>query len=300
MPNAVVMTGYGTPDVLKWTEVALPEPGDGEIRIKVRAAGVGPTDLAIRAGHLRFPLPPDPVLGYEVAGLVDAVGPGVSGTRVGDAVAAVLFDRGGYAEYVVASIWTHKPDAVSWVDAAALPSSVEAAAGVLRQLRVKRAETLLVLGGGGSVGVIATQLAVARGVRVVSAVGARDDGLAAGLGATPVRYGPGLVERVEALGPVDAVLDAAGKGALGDAVALAGGPERVITLSDPTAGEFGVTLSGPSADRAPGSLDEGMALLAEGRLTMKPRRPLPMRDAAEAHRLLESGEVRDRIVLTLD
>ncbi|MFE6894622.1 NADP-dependent oxidoreductase [Streptomyces sp. NPDC057694] len=300
MPNAVVMTGYGSPDVLKWAEVPMPEPAHGEIRIKVRAAGVGPTDLAIRAGHLRFPLPPNPVLGYEVAGVVDAVGPGVSGTRVGDEVAAVLFERGGYAEYAVASIWTHKADAVSWVDAAALPSSVEAAAGVLRQLGIERGETMLLLGGGGSVGVIATQLAVARGVKVVSAVGARDDSLAAELGATPVRYGSGLVEAVKALGPVDAVFDAAGKGALGDAVTLAGGPERVITLSDPKASDFGVMLSGPTADRAPGSLDEGMALLAEGRLKMKARKPLPMRDAAEAHRLLESGEVRDRIILTLD
>lgn len=300
MPNAVVMTGYGPPDVLKWAEVPVPEPGDGEIRIRVRAAGVGPTDLDIRSGRLRFPLPPQPVLGYEVAGVVDAVGPGVSGTHVGDEVAAVLFGRGGYAEYAVASIWAHKPESVSWVDAAALPSSVEAAAGVLRQLRVKSGETLLLLGGGGSVGVIATQLAVARGVQVISAVGARDEDLARKLGASPVRYGSGLVAAVRALGSVDAVFDAAGKGALADAVELAGGPQRVITLSDHAAPEFGVVLSAPTADRAPGALDEGMAMLAEGRLRMKSRRTMPLQEAAEAHRLLESGGVRDRVILTLE
>jgi NADPH:quinone reductase-like Zn-dependent oxidoreductase len=299
MPNAVVMTGYGPPDVLKWAEVPLPQPGEGQIRIRVRAAGVGPTDLDIRAGRLRFPLPPDPVLGYEVTGVVDAVGPGVSGTRVGDEVAAVLFERGGYAEYAVASIWTHKPESVSWADAAALPSSVEAAAGVLRQLRVESGETLLLLGGGGSVGVIATQLAVARGVKVISAVGARDDEFAVELGASPVRYGSGLVDAVRALGTVDAVFDAAGKGALADAVELAGGPQRVITLSDHAAPGLGVVLSVPTADRAPGALDEGMAMLAEGRLRMKGRRTMPVREAAEAHRLLESGEVRERIILTV-
>ncbi|MEU3521982.1 NADP-dependent oxidoreductase [Streptomyces sp. NPDC006654] len=300
MSNAVVMTGYGPPDVLKWTQVPLPQPGDGQVRIKVRAAGVGPTDLDIRAGRLRFPLPPAPVLGYEVAGVVDAVGPGVAGTRIGDEVAALLFDRGGYAEYAVASIWTHKPEPVSWVDAAALPSSVEAAAGVLRQLQVKNGETLLLLGGGGSVGVIATQLAVAQGVKVISAVGARDDDLALELGASPVRYGSGLVDAVRSLGFVDAVFDAAGRGALADAVELAGGPQRVITLSDHEAPEFGVALSVPTADRAPGALDQGMAMLAEGRLRMKSRRAVPLQEAAEAHRLLESGDVRDRIILTVD
>src|SRR5258706_5556736 len=241
MPNAVVMTGYGPPEVLKWAQVPLGEPGEGQIRIKVRAAGISPTDLALRAGYLKdIPLPPDAVLGFEAAGTVEAVGPGVTGPSAGDAVAALLFSLGGYAEYAVASIWTGKPDAVSWLDAAALPSSAEAAAGVLRQLNVTSGETLLLFGGGGSVGIIATQLAVARGVTVISAVGERDDTLARELGATPVRYGAGVAGRVRALGPVDAGFDPAGKGVLADAIALAARPERVITLSDPAAAYFGV------------------------------------------------------------
>jgi NADPH:quinone reductase-like Zn-dependent oxidoreductase len=167
MPNAVVMTGYGPPEVLKWAPVPRSEPDEGQIRIKVRAAGISPTDLALRAGYLQdaIPLPPDAVLGYEAAGTVDATGPGVTGTSAGDDVTALLFGLGGYAEYAVASIWTRKPASVSWLDAAALPSSAEAAAGVLRQLDVRRGERLLLFGGGGSVGVIATQLALARGSR---------------------------------------------------------------------------------------------------------------------------------------
>src|SRR5713101_6970807 len=101
MPNAVVMTGYGPPEVLKWAGVPQREPGEGQIRIKVKAAGT-----------------------------VDAVGPGVTGTSLGDGVTALLLGLGGYAEYAVASIWTRKPDTVSWIDAAALPSSAEAAVGV--------------------------------------------------------------------------------------------------------------------------------------------------------------------------
>src|SRR5689334_12165714 len=200
MPNAIVMTGYGPPDVLKWAGVPLPEPGQGQVRVKVRAAGISPTDLAMRAGYLKdaIPLPPNTVLGFEAAGTVDAVGPGVTGTSAGDDVTALLFSLGGYAEYAVASIWARKPGTVSWTDAAALPSSAEAAAGVLRQLNVRSGETLLLFGGGGSVGIIATQLAVAAGVNVISAVGEHDDALARELGATPVRYGAGMAGRVRA------------------------------------------------------------------------------------------------------
>jgi NADPH:quinone reductase-like Zn-dependent oxidoreductase len=186
MPNPVVMTGYGPPEVLQWAGVPLREPGEGQIRIWVKAAGISPTDLELRSGSLKdIPLPPNAVLCFEAAGTVDAVGPGVTGTSIGDGVTALLFSLGGYAEFAVASIWTRKPDSVSWIDAAALPSSAEAAVGVLRQLNVKSGETLLLFGGGGSVGIIATQLAVARGINVISAVGERDAALARELGATP-------------------------------------------------------------------------------------------------------------------
>jgi NADPH:quinone reductase-like Zn-dependent oxidoreductase len=300
MPNAIVMTGYGPPEVLKWAAVPLPEPGEGQVRIKVRAAGISPTDLALRAGYLKdIPLPPDAVLGFEAAGTVDAAGPGVTGTSAGDAVTALLFGLGGYAEYAVASIWARKPEQVSWLDAAALPSSAEAAVGVLRQLNVTTGETLLLFGGGGSVGIIATQLAVVQGIKVISAVGEHDETLARELGATPVRYGAGVADRVRALGAVDAVFDATGRGVLADAVALAGGPERVITLSDPAAADFGVMLSQPTPVRAPGALDEAIALLAEGRLRLRAHRSMPMQHAADAHRLLESGAVHERVVLTL-
>ena len=199
----------------------------------------------------------------------------------------------------MASIWARKPESVSRLNAAALPSSAEAAAGVLRQLNVQSGETLLLFGGGGSVGIVATQLAVARGITVISAIGERDESLARELGATPVRYGAGLASRVRALGAIDAVFDAAGKGVLADAIALAGGPERVITLSDPAAADFGVTLSEPTPDRAPGALDETITLLADGRLRLRAHKSMPMQEAAEAHRQLESGTVHERIILTL-
>ena len=135
---------------------------------------------------------------------------------------------------------------------------------------------------------------------MISAIGEHDETLARELGATPVRYGVGVADRVRALGAVDAVFDAAGTGVLADAVALAGGPQRVITLSDPAAADFGVTLSEPTPGRAPGALDETIALLADGKLRLRAHKTMPMQQAAEAHRQLESGNVHERIILTLN
>lgn len=108
--------------------------------------------------------------------------------------------------------------------------------GTLKQLGLTGGETLLVLGAAGSVGMIATQLAVSRGATVVGAAASRDHNLVRDLGAVPVSYGPGLADRVRQIVPsVHAVLDAAGKGGLPDAIDLAGGPKRVTTLSGPEA-----------------------------------------------------------------
>jgi NADPH:quinone reductase-like Zn-dependent oxidoreductase len=301
MPYAAVLTGYGPPEKLGWSEVALPEPGSGQIRIRVHAAGVGPTDLKIRRGDLRqvFPLPAPAVLGFEAAGTVDALGPGVTGVTIGDEVAVLLPALGGYGQYALTSIWTAKPADVSWADAAALPASAEAAVGTLRQLHIAPGETLLILGGGGSVGVIATQLAVSQGVTVISATAARDERLTRELGAIPVRYGPELLAQVHThVGKVDAVLDAAGRGGLGDAVDLAGGPARVITIADEHPADFGVALSAPTPDRAPDALDRTMPLLAAGTLRLRAQRLLPLRDAARAHALLETGQAHEKLILT--
>lgn len=163
--------------------------------------GVGPTDLKIRRGDVKgtFQLPEPPVLGLETAGTVDAVGGGVDGVAVGDEVATLLPSRGGYGEYALAAAWTHKPPQVTWSDAGALPVSVEAAVGVLRQLDVTGGETLLILGAGGSVGIVATQLALRQGLRVIGAVGTRDEALARELGPTPVPYGNELASGVRAV-----------------------------------------------------------------------------------------------------
>ena len=300
MPSACVVTGYGPPDVLEWKDVPMPEPSATEIRIKVRVSGVGPTDLKIRRGDVQavFPLPDPAVLGFETAGTVDAVGSEVSDVAVGDEVAALLPSLGGYGEYALAAAWTRKPPQVTWKDAGAMPSAVEAALGVLRQLGVAEGETLLVLGAGGSVGMVATQLAVRQGLKVIGAVGARDEELTRELGATPVLYGSSLLSNVrEVADRVDATLDAAGKGGLEEAIMLTGGTERVITLADEGARDLGVRFSVGTPDRAPDAVEIGMQLLASGELRLRSQQTIPMSQAADAHRLLEENHVHHKLLL---
>ena len=292
--RAAVLDGFGAPAVLVPGSVEVPDPGRRQVRIAVRFAGVGPTDLAIRAGRLAqvFSSPPGTALGFEISGTVEAVGAAVLGTAVGDEVAAFLPGLGGYAALALADHWVNKPPHVDPADAAALPASGEAAARVLSQLGIREGETLLVLGGTGSVGLVATQLAVRRGIQVLAAVRDSDHALVAELGAVPVTYGARLADQVRhAVGPhVDAVLDAATGSDLRTAVDLAGGPDRVVTLSNPEATALGVRLSGPDPAHATAALNEAMAALGRGNLRLRRRTVLPLDQAAEAHARLEAGE----------
>ena len=280
-----------------------PSPGRGRCESGCAPLALAPPTPRSAEATFRpyFPLPPDAVLGFEAAGVVDSLGPSVTGVKEGDEVAALLASLGGYAQYVLASTWTHKPSNVTWSDAAAFPASAEAAVGVLRQLHVARGETLLILGGAGSVGVIATQLAIAQGLAVISAAGPKDQDFVGELGAVPVRYGTDLIEQVHAHTPsVDAVFDAAGRGgSLSAAVELAGGPSRVITLADEHAADLGVALSAPTPDRAPDALDHTMALLASGVLRLRAQRQIPIERAPEAHALLDNGAAHEKLILTV-
>ena len=299
--QAAVLTTYGPPSVLEWTQVPTPEPSERQIRIKVRVSGVSPSDLKIRRGDLKavFPLTQPAILGFETAGTVDAIGSKVSNVVVGDDVVALLPSLGGYGEYVLAASWTPKPPQVSWNDAGALPTSVEAAVGVLRQLKAAKGETLLILGAGGSVGIIATQLAVRQGLKVIGAIGTQDEELIRELGATPVPYGSNLLSNVRRItNRVDATFDAAGKGGLQDAITLTGGTDRVITLADEHAAQLGVRFSVGTPDRAPDAVEIGMKLLTSGQLRLRSHQSLLLSAAAEAHRLLEAGKVHHKLLLT--
>lgn len=300
--KAVVIDRFGDPEVLALTEQDAPVPGPGQVRIRVRAAGLNPLDAKIRSGAVQelVPVQLPAVLGLEVAGTVDALGDDVRGVVVGDEVLGFA-DTGGYAELALATTVTRKPAGLDWGAAAALPMATETALRVLRQLEVGEGETLLVHGAAGAVGTFAVQFAVARGATVIGTASEGNHEHLRLLGAVPVVYGEGLVGRVRALAPtgVDAVLDAAGQGALLDSVELRGGTSRIVTIADPAAFGMGIPFSG-EAQRDAGDLARAARDAADGRLQVVVSGRYALQDAAAAHSALEAGHARGKSVLLVD
>ena len=299
MSTAIAFSEYGAPEVLQPSTVAMPEPGPGQVRIRVRAASVNPLDMKIRSGLMagtfpaRFPVVP----GLDAAGVVDAVGEG-AGAAVGDEVLGAAVG-GSYREYALLDRPVAKPEALSWAVAASLVTVGETAFRVLRELGVQAGQTLLIHGAAGSVGVIAVQLAVARGITVVGTVGEHDIEHVTALGAAAVRYGDGWVERVKAAAPqgVDFVFDASGAGVLADSVALTGDSSHIITIADMSAAQHGVRFSAGAADQAGDPLPELVQLAAAGKLTLPIWRTYPLTEAAQAHTDLEARRNRGKAVL---
>jgi NADPH:quinone reductase-like Zn-dependent oxidoreductase len=300
--KAVVYTEFGGPEVLHVAEVDKPVPGPGQVLLAVRRAGVNPVDHKLRADALRpiyvISLPATP--GTEAAGVIEAVGPDVSGFAVGDEVLGWTV-TGSYAQYALASALITKPAALDWDLAAALPVAGKTALRVLALLGLRSGEILLIHGASGAVGAVAAQLAAARGVTVIGTGGATRSDLIASLGAIATTYGEGLVERVRALAPngIDAVIEAAGQGALPDSIELRGGTERIVTITDPAAAaSLGVTFSRGSAqlDHLP-ELSKLAEQVASGKIIIELARTFALADATAAHELSESGHPGGKILI---
>jgi enoyl reductase len=299
MAIVVVFDEYGPPEVLHPVEVPDPWPGPGEVRIRVRAAGVQPFDAATRNGDFAAynPLPLPSGLGNEVAGVIDAVGDGVTAAAVGDEVIAFLTLR-GYADTVVvpADALGRKPAGMPWTEAGVLSASGQTASTALQALHLRAGETLLVHAAAGGVGSFAVQLARAAGVTVIGTASARNHDYLRSLGAVPVAYGPGLLDRVRALGRVDAVLDAIGGEALDVSVQLVARRDRIVTIADWTAeARLGVRRIG--TDRSAARLAALITQYADGALTVPVSHAFPLEKAADAHREIETGHARGKIAL---
>ncbi|MEV6012667.1 NADP-dependent oxidoreductase [Streptomyces sp. NPDC051976] len=308
MTKSVVFTEYGSADVLQVTETEVPEPGPGQVRIAVRVAGLNPLDTKIRAGYLQqvFPVTFPKVPGVEAAGVVEAVGEGVTDFAVGDEVFGPTV-TGSYAGQALAAAATlgRKPASLGWEQAAALPVAAETTYRALELLDLKPGETLLVHGAAGGVGTVAVQFAVARGVRVVGTASEGNHAHLRALGAIPVLYGDGLVERVRAAAPdgIDAALDAAGRGdVIPDSIELTGGTARVVTIADAMgAGRHGVRFTSGGADEYRGgpAFEEALALLGEGKLELPIHASFPLEQAADAQRASEAGHLTGKIVIAV-
>jgi NADPH:quinone reductase-like Zn-dependent oxidoreductase len=300
--KAVIIDEFGGPEVLRVGDREMPEPDAGQVRVRVRAAGVNGVDAAIRSGDVQqmFPTKLPTVLGLEIAGVVDASGPNVDGLAVGDEVLGFA-DGGGYAEYALATTVAPKPAELGWAEAAALPVAAETALRVLNMLEVARDDTVLIHGAAGGVGTVAVQLALSRGATVIGTASEANHDYLREIGATPVVYGEGLVDRVRAVAPdgIDAVFDAAGQGALPDSIELRGGTSRIVTIADPAAFRLGVTFSGEAAHDA-GALAEVARQAADGRLRVTVGETYPLEEAPAAQESVATGHGRGRVVLLVD
>ncbi len=299
--RAVCFKQFGGPEVLEIVELPDPHAGSGQVRIAVRAAGVNPSDWKKRKGLMDEDLPQ--TMGYEASGVVDELGEGVVDAAVGDRVFGMSAEGAAQAELAVLTYYAPIPPSLDFPGAAALPAAIETATRALDQLGVGSASTLLINGASGSVGGAAVQLAVVRGARVIGTASPASHEYLRSLGAEPVAYGEGLLERVRALAPggVDVALDVAGSGVLPELIELVGGPEHVVTLADfAGAQEHGVRFSSGDAGRAVHALAEIGELIEAGRFTLPVAKTFPLGEVAEAHRVSESGHVRGKLVLLVD
>lgn len=306
--RAVTITEYGGPEVLRVTEQPLPEPGPGQLRVRVRAAPVQPIDIAMRAGGFAEVLPVRPpfVPGWDLAGTVDATGDGVTGFRPGDEVVGLLhwFARGGpgtQAEYALldAAATAPAPAGVEPAAAATLPLNALTAAQALDLTGLGAGGTIAVTGAAGAVGGYAAQLAVHRGLTVYAVAGRQDEEFVRGLGATLVPRADDVAAAVRAVagGPVDAVYDPAFVGAPALGAVRDGG--TFVAGAGPVAPppERGIRTTGVEVEPDGERLAELVRLVERGELTLRVARTLPLAEVAAAHAELEKGGVRGRLVL---
>lgn len=288
----------GGPDVLRLVDAEEPHAGPGRIRIAVRAAGVNPVDWRIREGQVlgAHPVELPAGVGQDAAGVVDEVGAGVAGIEVGDRV----FGEGAstYAEFAVLSAWAEMPEGLSFEEAAGYPSVVETALRIIGQTGVRPGQRLLVSGAAGGVGSAVLQIARDRGIKVIGTAGAANQDYLRRLGALATTYGAGWVERVRRLGHVDAALDLAGSGVVRELVELTGDPQKVVSIADLGAPEFGVRFSGV-AGSVPDALAEAAALISRGRLHIPVEKSYTLAEAAAAHAESKAGHTRGRRVIVV-
>lgn len=302
MPSAYVFTASGGPEVEAFADLPQPVPAAGEILIKVRAAGVNPVDWKKRTG---FGPPGAPeqsypvVFGGEASGIVEALGPDVTDFAVGDAVFGNA-PSGAYAEYALlpVDLTAHKPDSVSFVDAATLPIAAATGYDGVRQLALPAGATLVVIGAGGGVGIAAVQIARHQGVTVIGVASAGKKTLIESFGAVHVESGPGVADRVTAAAPdgVDAVYDLVGGDALEAVAPALSDRTKLITAADrSTAARLGG--SAVQRDRNRSVLDAVAAMVADGVLKPSVTRTFPLAQAPQALRLVEQGHAEGKIVI---
>ena len=309
MAHAVVATSYGGPEVLDVIEIAPGRPGPGEALIEIRACGVNASDWKRYSGAWGTDPSALPIrLGQEASGVVLAVGPGVEEVAVGDEVIAYRV-AGAYADRLVVPVdaLTPKPAGLSWEKAAGLMVAGATATHAVTATKVGAGDTVLVHGASGGVGAMVVQLARARGARVVGTADPSNHEYLVDLGAVPVGYGPGLLDRVRAAAPgeLTAAIDVAGtREALDTSVALVRDRRRIATIVGFSYGAaLGIKLLGngpgadPGVDIRQAARPQLTKLVEQGRLEVRVGATYPLHEAARAHRAGIEMRVQGKIIL---
>jgi NADPH:quinone reductase-like Zn-dependent oxidoreductase len=306
MTKAVRFDNYGGIDVLEVRDVERPVPGDDEVLVEVKAAGINPGEAKIRAGVLKdvFPATFPSGQGSDLAGVVAAVGPGVTTFAVGDEVLGFSEKRSSHAEFaaVPADQLTAKPGRLSWEVAGGLFVAGTTAYAAVRSVRLEPGDVVAVSGAAGGVGSIAVQLARRAGATVLGIAGPSNDDFLNDHGVTPVNYGDRLADRLRAASPsggVDAFLDLFGGGYVELAVNELGvAPQRVDTIIDfPAIEAFGVQGAG-NADAANAVVLAELAdLAATGELEVPIAGVFALADIQSAFKELEQNHTRGKLVL---
>lgn len=290
---------YGAPDVLVIEDVQEPLAQAGSVRIKVHATSVNPIDVILRAGHLSqiLPLRLPAIPGRDAVGVVDAIGPDVTDTQIGD----VVFGLGGLsdttAEFAVLTAWSSVPERWTTAQAAAAGLASATAAAVIEALGDLKGKTVLIEGASGSVGSAAAAFALAAGAIVIGTGRESSHSYLQSLGVLPTTYGPGLAERVEALAPdgVDAAVHSAPSDSLPELLGIVGNTSRVVTVIDHEgAARLGVKSVSARNDSA--LLRYASALGQDGLYTPRVDHELPLADIVKAHTLAENGS--GKVVIT--
>ncbi|WP_431955113.1 NADP-dependent oxidoreductase [Nocardia lijiangensis] len=311
MPTMLAVTAreWGAPEVLTPIEIERPEPGLTEILVRVHAAGVNPVDWKTRASGAFIAWGEVPIVGWDVSGTVEAVGPGVTLFEPGDEVFGMpAFPRqaGAYAEFVVAPSrqFTRKPGNISHIEAAALPlAGLTAWQALIDTADLRAGQRVLVHAAAGGVGHLAVQIAKARGAYVIGTARADKHEFLREIGADEV-IDYTAVDFGAVLRDVDIVLDNVG-GDYGDRslpVLRRGGHLVTLPGADgmPDAAEAdarGIRISWPIVEPDSAGLAAIAELVAAGKLRAEIDRVLPLTDAAKAHAYGETGRTRGKIVL---
>ena len=303
--RAVRFDEYGDETVLEVREVPDPEPGEGEVVVRVVTAGTNPGEVGIRSGALaeRFPAVFPEGQGSDLAGVVVAVGPGVTDAAIDQRVIGLSDGRNAQAELVLlpASRVVPKPDALDWDVAATLYVAGTTALALLQTVPVAAGDTVVVAGAAGGVGVFLTQLAVRTGARVIAVAGAANHDWLRAHGAEPIAYGNGLEDRLRAAAPdgVTAFFDLFGNGYTDLAVALGVPPERVATVADFAAGErLGVRVTGMAALEDPAAGVRSLAAIASsGGFEVPIKGRFPLEAVQDAYREVSRRSGLGKVVL---